>query len=49
MKQTNKKNISQTKTFHIEHVLWNGQAILSSKLAQDGADAESQQLEMLTS
>lgn len=44
----NKKIVSQTKTFYIELILWNGQAILSCKLAQDGADAEFQHLKMLT-
>lgn len=35
-------------TFPTDLVLWNSQAILSFKIAQEGFDAESQQLQVLS-
>lgn len=38
----------KTPTFPTDLVLWNSQAILSFKIAQEGFDAESQQLQVLS-
>lgn len=48
MKQNKLAHKKKPPTFHIDFVLWNNQAILSFKPAQEGFDAESQQLQMFS-